>query len=39
MVGDDAYFEESVLVHEWAHTVMDIGLHEHPLRVSAGVLV
>ena len=34
MDGDNWYHEESVLVHEFAHSVMDIGLNRHPLHVS-----
>ncbi|GAB4819447.1 hypothetical protein N2152v2_006493 [Parachlorella kessleri] len=32
MDGDNWYHEESVLVHEFAHSVMDIGLNRHPLH-------
>ena len=36
MTEADRYKCESILVHEFAHMVMDVGLHEHPLRVRRG---
>lgn len=32
MAGDDRYPSESILVHEFAHAVMDLGLTDTPLR-------
>lgn len=34
MDGDERYGQESILVHEFGHAVMDLGLHQKPLRVS-----
>ena len=36
MAGDFRYSHESILVHEFAHAVMDLGLWGHPLRVGSG---
>ena len=33
MVEDRRYSHESILVHEFAHAVMDLGLWGQPLRV------
>lgn len=33
MLDEDRYPSESILVHEFAHSVMDLGLHGTPLRV------
>ena len=34
MDGDERYGQENILVHEFGHAVMDLGLHQKPLRVS-----
>jgi hypothetical protein len=34
MDGDERYGQENILVHEFGHAVMDLGLHQNPLRVS-----
>jgi hypothetical protein len=31
MTPGDKYFQESILIHELAHSVMNIGLYNHPL--------
>ncbi|KDD74869.1 hypothetical protein H632_c1021p0, partial [Helicosporidium sp. ATCC 50920] len=34
MVGEHRYASESILVHEWAHAVMELGLAGHPWKTE-----